>query len=185
MMEILKVCDNNGLEGALKRIENCDMTADDVMYQSATTSTTSWQLSAKQYEKFDWPFIKPFFDKVVETNGTCLIFPEGGFKHLMDFYRDLPAGHFTLLAEVGDLQELKELSDQLPNLSIMGGMSTYLLGHSDAKTCVDRAKEVIDTLCRDGKFIFSTDKMLSTPQDAISENLRAVNEFVFEYGVYK
>lgn len=185
MMEILKVCDNNGLEGALKRIENCDMTADDVMSQSATTSTTSWQLSAKQYEKFDWPFIKPFFDKVVETNGTCLIFPEGGFKHLMDFYRDLPAGHFTLLAEVGDLQELKELSDQLPNLSIMGGMSTYLLGHSDAKTCVDRAKEVIDTLGRDGKFIFSTDKMLSTPQDAISENLRAVNEFVFEYGVYK
>lgn len=182
MLAALEVCDNGALSRTLKKMEEIDKSADDVIFHAATTSTTSWQLSAKQYEKYDWPYIKKFFDKVVETDSICLIFPEGGFKHLVDFYRDLPAGHFAIVAETDDLKLLKELKEQLPNIVLVGGMPSYDLGHMSKEQCIDKAKEVVDTLGYDGRFIFSTDKMLSTAQDANGENLRAVNDFVREYG---
>ena len=51
--------------------------------------------------------------------------------------------------------------------------------------CVDRAKQLIDEVGYDRKLIFSTDKMLSHKEDALGENLEAVNEFVLDYGVYR
>ena len=85
LLKALEVCDNGQLDAVLKKLENVDRTADDISFHAATTSTTSWQLSAKQYEMLDWPYISKLFDKVVETDSLCLIFPEGGFKHLIPF----------------------------------------------------------------------------------------------------
>lgn len=182
LLKALEVCDNGQLDAVLKKLENVDRTADDISFHAATTSTTSWQLSAKQYEMLDWPYISKLFDKVVETDSLCLIFPEGGFKHLIDFYRDLPKGHFAIIAETDDMETLKYLKKELPNVALLGGMPSYYLGHMSKEVCIDKAKEVVDELGYDGRLIFSTDKMLSTKSDANGENLRAVNDFVREYG---
>ena len=48
---------------------------------------------------------------------------------------------------------------------------------------VDYARKLIDELAYDGGYIFSTVKMLSFPQDAKRENLKAVCDFVYEYQI--
>jgi hypothetical protein len=49
---------------------------------------------------------------------------------------------------------------------------------------VDQAKKMIDACAPGGGFILSGDKALLSPNDARPENLKAVTDFVLEYGVY-
>lgn len=156
--------------------------ADNIAVPVAWTATTSSFISAKQFEKYDWPFMKRMIDAVVANDATGLILPEGSIAHLLDFYQQIPAGHFAVICDSDDIRMLKE---KLPNVTLIGGFPSYYLGHMSKQECVDRAKQLIDEVGYDRKLIFSTDKMLSHKEDALGENLEAVNEFVLDYGVYR
>ncbi len=166
------------LDDRLKSFEETDY----ILYPNSVNSTTVSFLSAKQFEKFDWPYLKKICDVVVKNDSRSLLFPIGSFSHLTDCFQELPKGHFTMIAEMDDIAFLMK---KLPNMSFIGGFPTYLLGHASKEECVRKAKEVIDAYACDRSYIFSTDKMLNVPQDALGENLRAVNEFVKDYGVYE
>ena len=70
-------------------------------------------------------------------------------------------------------------------MTFLGGVPTFYLGNKTKQECIDKAKEIIDEVGYDGKLIFCSDKMLGFANDAKGENLRAVNDFVREYGVFK
>lgn len=135
----------------------------------------------KQFERFSWPFYKKFCDDVASRGWYGWLFFEGSVAHIVDYLREIPAGHFALLIEQDDPVELKK---KLPNLTIVGGYPVSLLQTGTKEQCIEYAKKIIDELAYDGNYIFSTDKMMSFPMDGKGENLRAVIDYIKEYGTY-
>ncbi|NLN97290.1 MAG: hypothetical protein GX127_02660 [Eubacteriaceae bacterium] len=135
-------------------------------------------LSPKQFEKFYWPHFEKMIDYVTEEDKIVYIFAEGDSERFYDFFRQFPENRFALLVEQNDIFKMKK---ELPNLTVSGGMPVDLLGKATPKDCTDYAKKLIDELGYDGRYIFSEGKMISFPNDATRENLKATYEFVRDY----
>ncbi|MFA0815255.1 MAG: uroporphyrinogen decarboxylase family protein [Anaerofustis sp.] len=134
-------------------------------------------LSPKQFEKFYWPHLKRVIELTETQDKLAFVFAEGASDRFYDFFQEFPKDRFVLLAEMNDIFEMRK---RLPNVTMMGGMTTDLLGKGTAQECVDYTKHLIDTLGPDG-FIFSENKMISFPYDCTHENLKAVSDFVSSY----
>lgn len=135
-------------------------------------------LSIKQWETFYWPSLKKILDAVVTGDKTIYVFAEGSTSRFWEYLRDYPKGHIAIHVEQDDLFEFRKA---LPNICIVGGMPTRLLGRGTKEQCVSHAKLLIDELGAEGGFILSQDKMVSYRNDTKSENLKAVCDFVREY----
>lgn len=137
-------------------------------------------LNPKQWETFYWPRLKRILDAVVAANKTAYIFVEGKIDRFYSYFEDFPAGHIALHLEQDDLYEARR---RLPNICLIGGMSTVLLGGGTPDECVAGAKKLIDELGTHGGFILSQDKMISYLRDAKPENVKAVCDFVQNYHI--
>ena len=135
-------------------------------------------MGPKQFERFYWPSLKKLLDAYAEKGMNVRIFAEGSIARYVDYFKDYPKGVITLHLEQDDPFEIRKV---LPNVAIMGGMTTDMLANSTPEECVAYAKRLCDELGRDGGFIFSENKMLSYRNDAKAENMAAVCKFVNEY----
>lgn len=135
-------------------------------------------MNPKQFERFYWPSLKKLLDAYAEKGMSVRIFCEGSISRFASYFKDYPKGVLTLHLEQDDPFEIRKV---LPNVCIMGGMTTDLLWSGTPEECVAYAKKLCDELGRDGGFIFSENKMLSYRNDAKAENLAAVCKFVNEY----
>ena len=133
-------------------------------------------MSLKQFEEYYWPYLKKTLDATVAAGKTIYIYTESNILRFAEYFQDIPKGTVVLHPELDDLFELRE---KLPNVCLVGGMKTELLGYGTREECVDYAKRLIDGLGEG--FIMSQDKMISFRNDATRENLLAVNEFVRSY----
>jgi len=134
--------------------------------------------SAKQFEKFYWPYLKMIAEYAVEYDKLVYIFAEGLSDRFYDFFREFPENRFVIHFEQDDIFEAKK---RLPNVTIAGGMPYTLLGGGTPGQCVDYAKMLIDKLAYDKKYIFSEDKMISYEADCSSANLKAVSDYIFNF----
>lgn len=132
-------------------------------------------LSPKQFEKFYWPWMKKYFDFVAEHDQTAFIYAEGAIKNKLEFLQDLEDKRFGILLEQDDPVEIRE---KLPNFTLMGGYPTTLLGEGTVEQCVDKAKEMMETVNYDGNWIFSFDKLASFEGGVKRENLLAVLDYL-------
>ena len=135
-------------------------------------------MNQKQFERFYWPYLKKLLDVYAEKGMNIRIFTEGSILRLAEYFKDYPKGLLTFHLEQDDPFEFREA---LPNVAIMGGMTTDLLSTGTPEECVAYAKRLCDELGKDGGFIFSENKMLSYRNDAKAENYLAVTEFVRNY----
>lgn len=124
--------------------------------------------------------LQPFYEKVigfaVENHMTVNAFAEGTVLQIADYLQTVPKGVLCIQVENDDVFEFRK---RLPNVAIIGGMPSTMLGRGTKQECLDYAKKLIDTLGEG--FLFSTDKMLSFKNDAKRENLLAVTDFVRNY----
>lgn len=140
-------------------------------------------ISARDFEKVYWPTYKKLMDYFTDKGYNILCYYERSYAHLFEFLQDLPKNKIVGLFEDDDLRIVKEkLGDMM---CFAGGMKTFDLNYSSKQVCLDQAKSLIDDLAGDGGYIFTTDRIPHSDNDANPENLRAVNEFVRDYGVYK
>jgi len=87
------------------------------------------------------------------------------------------------LLEADDVvQAKKRIGDKL---TIIGAVPTSLLKYGSKAECLDCAKELIDECAPGGGFMLSVEQALLSTGDVNIDNLKAVNQFVHEYGVYK
>ena len=135
-------------------------------------------LNPKQFERFYWTSLKKLLDAYLEAGQSVRLFTEGSILRYADYFKDYPKGLLTFHLEQDDPFEVRKA---LPNVCIMGGMTTDLLSKGSAEECIDYAKRLCDELGAEGGFIMSENKMLSFPNDAKSENLSAVCNFVRDY----
>jgi hypothetical protein len=133
-------------------------------------------LSVDQFAELYWPYVKEILDVLIAHNKALFIFGESHMLRFAEFFQDIPRGHILYQLEQDDIFEVRK---RLPNMAVVGGMPTELLGRGTKQECVDYAKRLIDTL-GDG-FVLSQNKMMSFRRDATRENVLAVNEFVRNY----
>lgn len=135
-------------------------------------------LNAKQFEELYWPYLKQIIDATVASGKLIYFFCEDRVMRFSDYFRDIPKGHAFMHLEMDNIFEMRK---KLPNMCLVGGMTTDLLGNGKSSECVDYAKKLIDEL-GDG-YIMSQNKMLSFKNDCKRENLLAVNEFIRNYEI--
>ncbi len=135
-------------------------------------------MNIRQFERFYWPYLKKLLDTYAEKGMNIRLFTEGSILRFADYFRDYPKGLLTFHLEQDDPFEFRKA---LPNVAIMGGMTTDLLSNGTPDECVAYAKRLCDELGREGGFIFSENKMLSYRNDAKAENMKAVCKFVDSY----
>lgn len=161
-------------------LENKDNSKDCYFLFRLTTMSHNL-MNPKQFERYSWPYIKDIAQKVGDEGERMLIFAEGSMKHLLDYFRDLPENTICLYSEMDDIRLLKK---ELPNLTVAGGYPVRYLAEGSLGECIDEAKRLIDDVASDGNYIFGCNKMLSYPDDALGENMLAVNDFLKEYAVF-
>lgn len=132
-------------------------------------------LSPKQFEKFYWPWMKKYFDFVQEHDQTSFLYAEGSFMNKVEFFQDLEPNRFGVFVEQDDPVEVRQ---KLPNFTLIGGYPTTLLGENTEQECLDKIKEMMETVNYDGNWIFSFDKLASFKGDIKRENLLAVLDYL-------
>ena len=135
-------------------------------------------LNPKQFERFYWPSLKKLLDAYAEKGMNVRLFTEGSVLRFADYFKDYPKGTLTFHLEQDDPFAFRAV---LPNVAIMGGMTTDLLANASPEACVAHAEKLIRELGEEGGLILSENKMLSYRNDAKSENLAAVCRFVRDY----
>lgn len=139
-------------------------------------------LKAKDFEKVYWPSFKLYIETFAKQGYKFMILFERNYEHLYDYLQELPKGCILGMFEDDDLRKTKKALSK--NMCIGGGISTNDLAYKTPQQCVDIAKRVIDNLAPGGGYVFSVDRVMNSYNDAKPECLKAVNEFVYEYGRY-
>ena len=134
-------------------------------------------LNTKDFEKFYWPDFAKLCHIAGERNMHMYLFCEGDWMRFLDHLYDLPAGS-RMIFEYGDAQKIK---DKLGKKHIIGGMYPITFLRSNTKQqCIDKAKELIDTLAPGGNYQFSFDKQALSVNDINIDNYIAVMEYARE-----
>ncbi|HHX74214.1 MAG TPA: hypothetical protein GX699_04850 [Firmicutes bacterium] len=140
-------------------------------------------LNPRDFEKVYWPSYKALVDTLVARGHIVKCAFERKYEHLFDFLQDLPKNKTVGVFEDDDIRLVKKkLGD---TMAIQGGLSTQALYYAGKEECLDIVKGLIDDLAPGGGYIFGTNKSMIHATDGNPENLKAVNEFVREYGVYR
>jgi len=172
--------DAEHIDPIVEKVKNSKGSSDKYCFDASLMMLAHNILNPKQFEKFYWPSLKKLLDAYAEKGMSVRIFTEGSILRYADYFKDYPKGIFSFHLEQDDPFEFRE---KLPNIAIIGGMTTDLLSNGTVDECLDYAKRLCDDLGKDGGFIFSENKMLSFRSDAKAENLSAVCHFVRDYRI--
>ena len=178
---LIKMLENARWPSTLEHLDSYDNEDNRSCVPLRLTSLSHTILSKEQFGRFSWPGVKRFVDALAERNLQGILYLEGTVQHLLGYLEEIPEGVIAILIEQEDPAKLKK---QLPNVTIIGGYPSQLLYTGTKQQCVDRAKKLIDEVAYDGNYIFSTDLMLSYPEDAKGENMKAVIDFVKDYAKF-
>lgn len=135
-------------------------------------------LNPSQFDRFYGTTFRHLMERVTAKDKILYIFAEGRIERYYNYILDYPQGNVALQLEQDDIYEARK---QLPKTCLCGGMETTLLEGGTPAQCVDSAKRLIEEVGRDGGFILSQNKMISTPSDTNPENLLAVCKYMNEY----
>lgn len=139
-------------------------------------------LRPKIFEKVYYPSFMKVLEKFNERGLKALLYFEKNWEHLYDYLKELPLDTVVGYFEDDDIRKAKkELGSRM---CIVGGMPIHKLMYGSVQDCVDEAKGLIDDVAPGGGYIFCTNVILHNSGDTKPENLRAVNEFVRDYGKY-
>lgn len=140
-------------------------------------------ISMKQFEKFFLPTYEKMILKINQLGGKVIMFLEGNWESKYEWLNSLPKNMAIGILEDDDVFNAKKKVGD--NITIAGGMSIGLLQRGSKEQCIDHAKKVIDECAPGGGYLFTYSRILSSKGDVNVENLKAVNEFVRDYAVYK
>jgi hypothetical protein len=138
-------------------------------------------ISAKMFEKFNWPFIKRIALALIEAGVTPLFHFDSDWTPFLDYFKELPKGKCVL--------ELDGMTDIFKAKKVLGG-HVCLMGDVPAALLtlgtVPQVRAYVRRLCEEvgdgGGYILSSG--CSVPVDANPANVRAMIEAGKTYGVY-
>lgn len=139
-------------------------------------------LREKDFAQYFWPTFKKFVETLVGEGYWLKIFYEGDWTRYLDYLMELPDGNQIGYFEKVDLKQCKEKLGK--KMCFTGAFPISLLKVGTPEACIDKARELIDTLGDGGGYIFGSDSGITYAGDAKTENIKAVFDFVKTYGKY-
>ena len=135
-------------------------------------------LSPKQFEELYFCHLEPLLDAYEEKGMNVRLFCEGSILRFAEYFKKYRKGTLTMHIENDDPWAMREA---LPNVCLMGGITSELMGGGTPDEVVALAQKLIDELGREGGFILTQDKMMSYRNDCTAENLHALCDFANGY----
>lgn len=137
-------------------------------------------ISHKHFEEIHWPTLKPIIEGLWADGIQTLFYAEGKWLPHVDSFAELPAGSIIYHCDQDDIFEVhKKIGHKF---ALSGGVPNFLLGYRSEQEVIDCCKRIIDEVAADGGYICDASAIVQN--DAKVENIRAMTDFVREYGVY-
>ncbi|MFX0009327.1 MAG: uroporphyrinogen decarboxylase family protein [Candidatus Hermodarchaeota archaeon] len=137
-------------------------------------------LSPEKFKEFHFPYIKQIVNELIEADFTPLMSFQGRSDHLLEIYKELPAGKVIMWFDKTDVVKAREvLGDKY---CIAGGIPSSLLIGGTPDKVREHTKRLIDNMKTGGTFIVSSE--FNGMGDAKVENVKAMTETVMNYGKY-
>ncbi len=138
-------------------------------------------MSDEQYAEFYWPSLKKVFMALIEAGLTPMPFLEGDYTPRLKYLAELPPGKVLGHFDIVDKQKVKEILGD--TMCFWGNVPAQLLVTGTTEQVKDYVKELIDIFGDNGGLIVDG-AVDGIPPESKPENVEAMTEAVFEYGVY-
>ncbi|WP_321496057.1 uroporphyrinogen decarboxylase family protein [uncultured Desulfobacter sp.] len=137
-------------------------------------------MSNAQFAEFYWPGLKKLLLALIEADLTPIPFFEGSYTNRLEFLTELPAGKVWGHFDVVDLKKARQAIGD--TMCFWGNVPTQVLIAGTPEQTADAVKELIDIFGDTGGLII--DGSAGIPKEAKKENVMAMAETVYKYGVY-
>ncbi len=137
-------------------------------------------VSHQQFRDLYWPTVKPIVEEIWKSGHQVLFYAEGKWAAHLSSFAELPDASIVFHVDRDDIFEVHRAIGH--KFCLSGGISNQLLAHGKPEEVRERCRKVIEEVGRDGGYIMDASAILQ--QDASVENVRAMTEAAWEYGVY-
>jgi len=137
-------------------------------------------ISHKHFETIYWPTLKPIVESIWAAGHQVLFYAEGNWDHHLESFAELPDGSIVYHVDQGDIFKVHKAIGH--KFCLSGGIDNVLLSYGTPDEVRDCCKKVIDGVAGDGGYIMDASAIIQN--DAKTENIAAMTDFVHEYGVY-
>lgn len=139
-------------------------------------------MSNEQFAKFYWPSLKKVILALLDADLTPMPFWEGDYTPRLEFLAELPKGKVLGHFDIVDLNKARKILGN--TMCFWGNVPAQLLVTGTAQEVRDYVKKLIDTFSDTGGLIVDG-AVDGVPPDSKPENVEAMTETVFEYGIYR
>jgi hypothetical protein len=138
-------------------------------------------MSLEQFKKFYWPTLHKLMLALIEQGLVPMPCFEADYTDRLDIIKDIPAGKAIYWFEKTDIFKAKEvLGDRV---CIRGNVPSSIMCTGTPEQVRQYCKKLIDIVGKNGGLIVDGD--VGIPDEAKVENVRAMTDFVKEFGVYR
>lgn len=138
-------------------------------------------MSNQQFEEFYWPSLKKVMLAFIDAGMTPMPFLEGDYTPRLEYLAELPKGKVLGHFDVVDKKKAKAIIGD--TMCFWGNVPAELLVTGTPQQIKDYVKELIDIFGDNGGLIVDG-AVEGVPPESKPENVEAMTETVFEYGVY-
>jgi len=136
------------------------------------------------YEHFDqifWPTLKPIVEAIWAQGNQVLFYAEGNWDAHLDRFAELPAGSIVYHIDRGDPEKVGRVLGN--KFCLSGGVPNALLAYGKPEEVRQHCRKLIESIGAEGGYIMDASAIIQN--DAAIENMKAMDEAVLEYGVYR
>ncbi len=137
-------------------------------------------MSDKQFETFYWPYLREILLAMINEGIVPMPFAEGRYTKRLKQITDLPKSGTIWWFDQTDMAEAKKT---LGNIAcIVGNVPTSVVKNAPAAQVKENCRQLIETCAPGGGYILAGGASIDKGK---FENLKAMMEAAYEYGVYK
>jgi len=137
-------------------------------------------ISHDHFNNIYWPTLKPIIHEIWKRGHQVLFYAEGNWNHHLDSFAELDDGSIVYHVDKGNIFDVHKAIGH--KFCLSGGISNTLLGYGTEEEVRQCCKKVIDEVAKDGGYILDAEAIIQN--DAKVENIKAMTDFVRDYGVY-
>ncbi len=136
-------------------------------------------MSDQQYREFYWPTFRRVIMGLIEEGVVPMLFAEGKYNERLEIIKDLPRSGVVWYFDQTDMFKAKEILGD--TACLMGNVPTSLLCTGTPAEVKEYCRKLIEVAGKGGGYILAGGAMLDK---GIPENIHAMSEAAFEYGIY-
>jgi uroporphyrinogen-III decarboxylase len=138
-------------------------------------------MSNQQFEEFYWPSLKKLILTLIDADLLPMPYWEGNYTPRLKYLAELPPGKVLGHFDIVDLHEAKKMIGDV--MCFWGNVPAQMLVTGTPNQVKDYVRQLIDIFGDTGGLIVDG-AVDGVPPEARPENVDAMTETVFKYGVY-